>query len=58
MTYDEIMAKAKYFYEHVSEINTMEEARQAVRDAASMIFYLAKNAKQGTRPEHDDEKGD
>lgn len=46
MNPDEIMAKAEYIYKHVEDINTMGEARQAVRDAASMLFYLAKHVKQ------------
>lgn len=45
MTLDEIMTKAKWIYEHVESIDTLAEARQAVREAASMIFYLAKHVK-------------
>lgn len=43
MNLDEIMAKARSIYDHVEEINTLGEARQAVKDAASMMFYLAKH---------------
>jgi hypothetical protein len=46
MTPDEIMAKASHIFENVEDINTMGEARQAVRDAASMLFYLAKHIKR------------
>lgn len=43
MTLEEIKAKAKHLYDNVDEINTMAEAKQAVRDGASMIFYMADN---------------
>lgn len=47
MTLDEIMTKAKWIYENVESINSLKEAQQAVRDASSMIFYLAKHIKEG-----------
>lgn len=46
MTPDEIMKKASSIFENVDDINTMGEARQAVRDAASMLFYIAKHIKR------------
>lgn len=40
MTLQEIKDKAKYMYDHQSDVNTMSEAKQSASDALTMIFYL------------------
>ena len=52
LTCEEIGAKARALYESAGDINSIAEAQEAVRTAASLIYYLSKQvtlSKGGTQ---------
>lgn len=60
MTLEEIMEKSKDIHDHVTDIDTLPEARKGVVDLTAMIYYLAqavlalKTAEDKNLPPHVD----